>query len=49
MIIQRGSLRTKNKTCSKEYPLREYITNPCNELVINSCKGFSFAFAETLV
>lgn len=24
MIIQRGSLRTKNKTCSKEYPLREY-------------------------
>lgn len=25
MIIQRGSLRTKNKTCSKEYSLREYI------------------------
>ena len=24
MIIQRCSLRTKNKTCSKEYPLREY-------------------------
>lgn len=24
MIIQRGSLRTKNKTCSKEYSLREY-------------------------
>ena len=32
MIIQRYSLRTKNKTCSKEYSLLEYIENPCNKL-----------------
>ena len=31
MIIQRDSLRTKNKTCSKEYSLREYRKKTANK------------------
>lgn len=52
MIIQRGSLRTKNKTCSKEYSLREYKKPPIggffclvdNQFLETLCrKRFQFA------